>query len=648
MCGITGILSRELSPERWERLLKAMTNSLEHRGPDDCGCWYDTSAGVGLGHRRLSIIDLSKNGSQPMQSKGGRYLISYNGEVYNYIELRKKLEKFGHLFIGHSDTEVLLSAIEQWGLFKAVNRFNGMFSIALWDRDEQVLHLIRDRLGIKPLYYGRVKNTFAFASELKALKACSLFPTDINRNALTLMLRHNCIPSPYTIYKNIYKLLPGYILSIDHKQDDKSELTQYWSVRDTALNGFSKPINGSTREITDRLEKLLKNAVEMRMIADVPLGAFLSGGVDSSTVVALMQAHSCRPIKTFSVGFHETAFSEAEDARRIAKHLGTDHAELYVTASDALAVIPKLPRLYDEPFSDSSQIPTFLISELAQKHVTVSLSGDGGDEIFGGYNRYLWGPSIWRKTGWMPRAFKGLIANMLTGLLPETWDRLYQIIQYNLPEDYRQRNPGEKIHKLAQAIRAENPKDMYRSIVSHWKNPAEIVIDGKEPSTVLTKTTLWTEPHNFTAYMMLLDTLTYLQDDILTKLDRAGMGVSLEARVPLLDHRVVEFAWRIPLSMKARQKQSKWILRQVLYKYVPRELIERPKWGFGIPIGDWLQNQLRDWTETLLSEKRLKEDGFFDPRPIRRMWKEHLSGRGNWQNHLWDILMFQGWLDHNR
>lgn len=649
MCGIVGLLQDGLKPDQWECFLRSMTDSLVHRGPDDTGWWYDAEAGVGLGHRRLSIVDLSPLGHQPMASESGRYYITYNGEVYNFRELRKELQLLGCTFRGHSDTEVMLAAIEQWGLEHAVKRFVGMFAFALWDRKERVLHLVRDRLGIKPLYYGWLGKAFVLGSELKAFKAHPAFRGEIDRNALALMMCHSYIPAPYSIYKGIYKLLPGHILTLNRADiGSASAPTPYWTARDVAEDGAADPFVGSETEAVEYLDTLLRDAVKLRMVADVPLGAFLSGGVDSSTVVALMQAQSERPVKTFSIGFYEQSYNEAEHAKAVAKHLGTDHTELYVTPEQAMAVIPKLPTLYDEPFSDASQIPTFLVSELARRYVTVSLSGDGGDELFGGYNRYFWGRSIWQKIGWMPRGLRNAVTRALTALSPQSWEALFLKLGPVLPEKVKQRNPGDKLHKLAEILAVESPEAMYRGLVSHWKNPAGVVVGAAESPTVLTDRNCWADLPDFTQRMMYLDLVSYLPDDILVKVDRASMGVSLEARVPLLDHRVVEFAWRVPLFMKIRNGQSKWLLRQVLYKYVPKELIERPKMGFGIPIDDWLRGPLRDWAEDLLSEERLKREGYLRPEPIRKLWKEHLSGKRNWQYHLWDVLMFEAWLENNK
>jgi asparagine synthase (glutamine-hydrolysing) len=634
--------------------IRRMSDTLFHRGPDDEGSFVDAPSGIALGFRRLSIIDLTPEGHQPMASADGRYVLIFNGEIYNFQELRRELERSGHGWRGHSDTEVMLAAFTEWGFEPAVRRFNGMFALALWDRRERRLYLTRDRLGEKPLYYGRMGQAFLFGSELKALRAHPSFRAEINRDALALFLRYNYIPAPYSIYRNIHKLPPGTFLSLDadlHDSDAVARLPSpraYWSAREAAERGVAEPFKGTEEEAVAELESLLSEAVGMRMVADVPLGAFLSGGVDSSTVVALMQAQSPKPVRTFSIGFTEEAYDEARYARAVAEHLKTDHTELYVTPEDAMAVIPRLPALYDEPFSDSSQIPTFLVSQLARRSVTVSLSGDGGDELFAGYTRYLLGQSVWNKISWMPKGSRAVAAGALTTVSTQTWDRAYTGLKAFLPSHLRQSAAGDKLHKLAEILSVPDPQAMYMNLVSHWKEPGSLVLGATEPETTLTDSKQWANVPEFIQRMMYMDTVTYLPDDILVKVDRASMGVSLEARVPFLDHRVVEFSWRMPLSWKIRDGQSKLPLRRILYRHVPRELIERPKMGFGIPIGQWMRGPLRDWAEALLDERRLKEEGFLNPGPILRKWREHLSGRRNWQYYIWDVLMFQGWLERER
>ncbi len=625
-----------------------MAGTMVHRGPDDEGIWFDAAAGAGLAHRRLSVIDLSQEGHQPMTSASGRYVIAYNGEVYNFQDIRKSLSAENIRWRGTSDTEVILAAIEARGIETAVKQFVGMFVFALWDKKERVLHLCRDRLGIKPLYYARIPRGVLFGSELKPLHAHPEFNPEIDRDALALFFRHNYIPAPYSIYTDTWKLLPGSILSIPadtlRGNRDFPEPVSYWSAGDMAEKGQKYSLQMSSDDAVDQLDALLQDAVKLRLLSDVPLGAFLSGGIDSSTVVALMQAHSSRKVRTFSIGLTEKGYNEADHAKAVADHLGTDHTELYITPEEAMAVIPDLPHLYDEPFSDSSQIPTFLLSKLTRQHVTVSLSGDGGDELFGGYNRYSWGRNISRFTGWMPRGFRKWAAHNLQKISPLAWDAIFFKLMRVLPGSLKLDMPGDRVHKLADVIGMKSPEDMYHSLISHWKAPSRIVRDGSEPLTRITDPDSRASLSDFTHQMMLMDLMTYLPDDILTKVDRASMGVSLEARVPLLDHRIVEFAWQLPLSMKVKGNQGKWILRQVLYQYVPEKLVERPKTGFGIPIDAWLRGPLREWAESLLDETCLRSQGFLNPSPIRAKWDEHLSGRWNWQYHLWDVLMFQAWL----
>jgi asparagine synthase (glutamine-hydrolysing) len=631
-----------------------MTDAVVHRGPDDEGHWCDRQIGVALGHRRLSILDLSSAGHQPMHSASGRYVLVYNGEIYNHHAIRAELEKLSpRRWRGHSDTEVMLEAFETWGVDSAIKRLIGMFAIALWDKKERTLHLVRDRIGEKPLFYGKIGNALLFASELKSLKQFPKWDRPINRDALALLLRHNYIPAPYTIYEGIHKLAPGTLLSLflspgNNLQGIDFKPVPYWSAQDAAEYGLAKPFEGTEKDAIQQLEELLRDAIRQQMEADVPLGAFLSGGVDSSTIVALMQAQSSRPVRSFTIGFHEEGYNEALHAKAVAQHIGTDHTELYVNPSDALSVIPGLPSLYDEPFSDSSQIPTFIISQLTRRYVKVSLSGDAGDELFGGYNRYFWADDIWRKIGWMPMRARTMFSRLVKSYSPRAWDSIFSCFTPVIPKRFREKRPGDQLHKLAEIIQVQNLSDMYHGLVSHWKEPTEIVLHSFEPPTPLTDISRQIVSNDPILQMMYMDLITYLPDDILVKVDRAAMGVSLETRVPFLDHRVVEFAWRLPLSMKIRNGQGKWILRQVLYKYVPRELIERPKTGFGVPIDSWLRVELRDWAETLLDERRLKDEGFFDPPPIRQKWEEHLSGTCNWHYYLWDILMFQAWLEKNK
>lgn len=619
--------------------VRSMVASIRYRGPDDSGVWCDERVGVGLGHARLSVLDLSPEGHQPMVSSSGRYVLSFNGEVYNFAELRSELRGAGASFRGHSDTEVMLAAFEEWGIEKAVQRFIGMFAFALWDRAERQLILARDRIGEKPLYYGWCGEIFLFGSELKALCAHPSWCGDISRGVLASYLRYGYVPLPHSIYRGICKLLPGTWLKIS-SDDPPGRMpvpTTYWSAREVAMQ---EPLTDlSDAAAADALDSLLRQVVGRQMISDVPLGAFLSGGIDSSTVVALMQCQSSRPVRTFSIGFSESDYDEARYAKLVAAQLGTDHTELYLSAEEALSVIPRLPEIYDEPFGDSSQIPTHLVAALARKHVTVALSGDGGDELFGGYNRYFWGRSIWNRIGTVPQGVRHGIGRMMTALSPASWDRIGKL----LPRRLRQPTLGDRIHKLASVIDVDGPDELYRRLVSQHREPGSLIVDAEEAP-------IWADAEaaafgrsDFTERMMFRDLVGYLSDDILTKVDRAAMAVSLETRVPLLDHHLVEFAWRLPLVMKVRDGQGKWLLRQVLYRYVPRELIDRPKQGFGIPLDAWLRGPLREWAEELLDERRLRREGYLHPGPIREKWAEHLSGRRNWQYWLWNVLMFQAW-----
>lgn len=648
MCGISGAIDRNLSEESWVQILRRMGKALEHRGPDAGAIWFDAAAGVGFSHRRLSIIDLSPQGAQPMLSSSGRFSIVFNGEIYNFLTLRNDLTSIGHCFRGHSDTEVVLAAFELWGIEPTLRRLVGMFAFALWDRDQNRLYLGRDRFGEKPLYYGWQKGAFLFGSELKALRSHPSWEGRVNRNALALFLRYNYIPAPHTIYEGIFKLSPGTLMTIEPGNPKPLEVCTYWSAVEAAENGFQRPFTGSTSDAINELESLLKASVAGQMLADVPLGAFLSGGIDSSLVVALMQSQAPAPVKTFTIGFEDKNFDEAPQAAAISRHLGTDHTELYVSSNEIVSAIPKLPSMYDEPFADASQLPTFLVAKMARQHVTVSLSGDAGDELFGGYNRHVWGPVLWRRLSYLPQGLRLTMSRAMLSVPPKRWDETFGLLSACLPSRLRVRTPGDKVQKLASILGVATPSDMYRKLVSHWDTPASIVRDALEPSSQSLEGFAGINHMDLAHQMMLADTVTYLPDDILVKVDRATMGVSLESRAPYLDHRVVEFAWRLPMALKIRDGESKWALRQVLYRYVPKELIERPKSGFGLPIGDWLRSPLRDWAESLLDESRLTNEGYFDPAPIRKKWQEHLKGDHNWQYHLWSVLMFQAWLEESR
>lgn len=648
MCGLAGFLDldRGRSSDDLRATAERMADTIRHRGPNDSGTWADAETGVALGFRRLSILDLSAEGHQPMHAASGRYVLVFNGEVYNFAAIRHELETAGlaPVFRGHSDTEVMLAAFDAWGVEAAVRRFVGMFAFALWDRRDRQLHLGRDRLGEKPLYYGWMGNSFLFGSELKALQAHPAFRGEIDRDALALYLKSSCLPSPFSIFKGISKLPPASLLTVDASRPVTAlKPRAYWSAVEAAEVGASEPLSGSEAECIDELDQLLRDTVRQEMVADVPLGAFLSGGVDSSLIVALMQAQSSRPVKTFTIGFHEAELNEAIHAKAVAKHLGTDHTELYVTPEMILDLIPRLPRINDEPFADSSQLPTFLVSQLAGRSVTVSLSGDGGDELFAGYTRYVRAAAIWKLAQRVPRVLRGAAAGTLHLPSPRGWGRVFSPLRTVLPGRVRKYAEGDKVHKFADGLRASSsPEEFYRCLMAKWTAADDIVIGASRPKPLAD---LGSRRAGFTQRLQAYDMATYLPDDILTKVDRASMAVSLEVRAPLLDHRVVEFAFRVPDKMKIRDGRGKWILRQLLDRYVPRELVERPKSGFVVPIGAWLRGPLRDWAETLLDERRLATDGFFHPGPIRRKWAEHLSGRRDWQREIWDVLMFQAWIE---
>ena len=653
MCGINGFLQPQgFVPETARATVTRMADAIAHRGPDDSGFWLDDEAGIALGFRRLAILDRSAAGKQPMISASGRYVIVFNGEIYNHCDLRQQLERRcpqGIRWRGHSDTEILLAAIDCWGLESTLSKTIGMFALTLWDRNRRVLCLARDRLGEKPLYYGWQSGIFLFGSELKALTAHPAFIGNINRQALALFLRHNYVPSPWSIYCGIHKLPAGtwLQLAVDQRSASAEEPIpqRYWSLQDAVQCGQAYPLNGNTDEAIDALHDVLLDAVKRQMVADVPLGAFLSGGIDSSVITALMQAQSTQPIRTFTIGFNESDYNEAPYAKAVAAHLGTDHTELCVSGQHALDVIPRLPMLYDEPFADSSQIPTFLIAQMTRRHVTVALSGDGGDELFGGYNRHLFIRRIWRCLAPIPMPLRRVGARAITAVSPHHWDRLASGVARLLRMDNLPSCIGDKAHKLAGILDSRSPEQIYQRLISNWESPSEVMREIPEPPSILTNLLAEFDTLELENKIMALDTLTYLPDDILTKVDRAAMGVSLETRAPFLDHRVVECAWRLPLSVKIHRNQSKWALRQILCRYVPEALSDRPKMGFGIPLGIWLKGPLREWAEALLDENRLRDEGFFDPLPIRQQWSQHLSGHRQWCHRLWGILMFQAWLE---
>jgi asparagine synthase (glutamine-hydrolysing) len=647
MCGILGI---------WGGLEDPVTNVrkacavLRHRGPDDDGIWYDERAALALGHTRLAILDLSVAGQQPMSSRDGRYVIVFNGEIYNHLMLRQELEAQGGkplAWRGHSDTETLLDCIATWGLEKSLQKAHGMFAFAVWDRRANELSLARDRMGEKPLYYGYFAKSFAFGSELKGFEPLPGFSRDIDRSSLAALMRLDYVPAPRSIYRGIKKLPAGTYLKIGVADLSAAAIPvprTYWSAFEQIAIARSNPLTfSSEHEATDALDHVLRRAVADQMIADVPVGAFLSGGIDSSAVVSFMQSHTSRPVKTFSIGFDVPGYNEAEHAKTVASYLGTDHNELYLTAQDAASVIPKLPSIYDEPFADSSQIATYLVAQLARQHVTVSLSGDGADEVFGGYNRYFVGARLWQHLRRTPRSIRSLLSSAILSGSPKFWDVLYACLAPFVPATYRLAMPGEALHKGARLLNVQSDTDLYNGLISRWE-PRDIVLRDSEPEPLFDAKDV-AAVSTLAELMMALDTVTYLPDDILVKLDRAAMAVSLETRVPFLDPRVFEFAWRLPLKYKVRGGVGKWLLREVLSRYMPRRLTERPKMGFAVPLDAWLRGPLRDWAEDLLNEGKLRRQGYLDPQPIQRKWAEHLSGRRNWQHYLWNVLMFQAWLE---
>jgi asparagine synthase (glutamine-hydrolysing) len=673
MCGIVGFITNEkISRGSLVKLLNNMTDAISHRGPDDSGLWVDDKTSIALGHRRLSIIDLSQAGHQPMISNSGNFVIVFNGEIYNHLELRAELQSASssHKWRGHSDTETLLAGFEYWGIEATLNKTVGMFALALWNVRDHILYLARDRFGEKPIYYGWVgsqsKKNFVFASELKAIRKFHNFSNLVCRQALAQYMRYMYVPAPLSIYKDIYKLEPGCLLTIRgespksppsqpiHPPGSYQSLTlkRWWSLADVIKKSKQKIITDEV-EALELLEKKLTNSVKLQSLADVPLGAFLSGGIDSSTIVALMQKESLKPTKTFSVGFEDKSFNEAPFARAVAKHLGTDHTEIFLTANEAQKVITELKHIYDEPFADSSQIPTRFISHIAKKQVSVSLSGDAGDELFGGYNRYFWANKVWKKLRWIPYPLRKSLGVMINNTPKNFLDYFSSSINSLLPNSKVIPQLSGKIHKFAFKLKqVRNLDDIYKSLISEWQDPTEVVrgFNGSriiESNNFLNYPSPISEFNDFTSNpekMMYHDSMTYLPDDILCKVDRAAMSVSLETRMPFLDHRVVELAWQLPLHMKIREGKGKWALRMLLGKYVPKELIDRPKTGFGAPLGQWLRGPLRPWAENLLSKNLLENESFFYHIPIRKKWNEHLSGRYDHSASLWAVLMFQDWL----
>ena len=645
MCGIGGYWSSSFVSKN---VATNMTKALSNRGPDDSGIYFDDESGLSLVHTRLSIIDLSVAGHQPMTSSCGRFHLVFNGEIYNHLNLRKELvsELKAIPWIGDSDSETLLIALSHWGIEKTLNRINGMFAFALWDKLERTLYLARDRMGEKPLYYGRCGNSFLFGSELKALAVHPDWTGKVNRDSLALFLKHNCVPSPHSIYDGISKLSPGHFVVINNADQTTFEPVCYWSISEQSLKGIilgHKFNDYPVADISAELHSLLQDAVRCRMQSDVPLGAFLSGGYDSSLIVSLMQAASSKPVKTYSVGFNEASYNEANHARAVSNILGTDHSEIFITHKDAQEVIPELSWIYDEPFSDSSQIPTYLVCKLARKNVTVALSGDGGDELFAGYNRHIFGPALWSKTRRLPKPIRPFLSTFLSNIA----NIKIQSFLEHTPYFSKVHDLSSKLHKFANAIKADSGIEFYDLIASHWSESESVVIGAVGPRNIFHMQNIPPEISDLRSVMQYLDQTTYLPNDILTKVDRASMSVGLEARVPFLDPRLVDFSWSIPDHLKVKNDQGKTLLREILYNYVPRELMDRPKQGFSIPLADWLRGPLREWADDLLNENRLKSDGFFNPSIVREKWKIHLDGRDGWHYHLWDILMFQCWLDAN-
>jgi asparagine synthase (glutamine-hydrolysing) len=643
MCGIAGFFAPTPLRADAARVARAMGDRLWHRGPDGSDEWLDADAGIALAHRRLAIVDLSPAGRQPMTSADGRWVITFNGEIYNHLLLRRQLEDEGRapVWRGHSDTETLVEAISAWGVDTTIRRTVGMFALALWDRAERALTLVRDRLGEKPLYYGVQNGVLLFGSELKALRAHPDFRSGIDPGALALLLRLGYIPAPWSIHENVFKLPPGTMLRLARPSDVAAAPQPYWSVREAGIEGARNPLVLRDSEAVDRLDQLLRQSVDGQRMSDVPLGAFLSGGIDSTTTVAIMQALSSKPVRTFTIGVPDAALDESAEARAIARHLGTDHTELMVTAQEAQQVIPRLPTLYCEPFADPSQIPTFLVSQLARRDVTVALSGDAGDELFGGYDRYRWA----QRVASVPRVLRRAGGAALNALPAQAWSALLTPVSPLLPRELRTGDRADRLRKLATVLSASSDDAVYQQMISFWPAGANPAAHGPELRTVFSDPPC--TQRDFETRMMMLDMRSYLPDDILVKVDRAAMAVSLETRVPMLDHRIVEFALRLPLHQKMRQGQGKWILRRLLDRYVPPSLMDRPKKGFGIPVHDWLRGPLRPWAEELLSEQRLRSSGLIDAAPVRALWRQHVEGRSDWGYRLWPVLMFEAWREAN-
>jgi asparagine synthase (glutamine-hydrolysing) len=650
MCGIAGLLRPGGGDEsQLSVTARHMTDALAYRGPDAAGYWTHAPAGVAFGHRRLSVLDLSQAGHQPMHSDCGRFTVSFNGEIYNHLDIRAELEAASAApnWRGHSDTETLLCAVRHWGVEAALRRFSGMFALALWDERERTLTLARDRFGEKPLFYGWSGRDLVFASELKALATHPAWSPSLDRNALTSFMRYAYVPAPSSIWTGIQKLPSASYVTFgaDVVAGRMPAPQPYWSLREVVEAAQANRITDEGEAVAE-LQRLLSIAIERQCLSDVPVGAFLSGGIDSSTIVALMQAQASQPVRTFTIGFREDAFDEAAEARKVAAHLGTRHTELYVDPETARNVIPKLATMYDEPFADSSQIPTHLVSALARQHVTVALSGDAGDEMFGGYNRHVWGDGLNARFGAMPAVLRHLLGMFLRAVSPEPAGTIARIAAPLLPARFNVRRAGDQLAKLARIVGSTSLDDMYQELCSIDNDPAQTIVQGAEAGSwsadEMDRIKVKLDPLD---RMTLADSLSYLTDDILQKVDRAAMAVALETRVPFLDKDVVEFAARIPPGMKVRDGDGKWLVRQVLYRHVPRNLVDRPKTGFGIPIDDWLRGPLKSWASDLLSPARLQAQNLFNVDRVTTRMAEHMSGRRNHGHRLWNVLMAESWYD---
>ena len=643
MCGFVGLLKNRICDSDIH-YLREMSRSIKHRGPDSSGLWSDNT-NIGISHQRLSIIDLTPSGYQPMISKSGRYVLAFNGEIYNHRFIKRELNSaFMNIeWKGTSDTEILLTAIDKWGLYKSLNKITGMFAFSLWDKKEKLLYLARDRIGEKPIYYGWQKDTFLFGSDIQGIKSHPSFENKIDSNSLSLMLRFNYVPSPNSIYKNLKKLEPGSFLQVSIVKRDIQK-KNYWSAAKTANNNLSNLFSGSELEAIELLDINLSETVKNQMLSDAPIGGFLSGGIDSSIICSLMQKNSIEPINTFSIGFNEKTYDEAQYAKLISDYLGTNHHELYLSPQDAMKIIPELQMAYSEPFADVSQIPTMIISDLAKDYVKVALTGDGGDELFGGYNRYLITKRIWKKISMFGKPIRSFIANFILSYGIRT---IMKIEKLNFSEKYIN-NFSAKISKGLEVLDSDDIFDLYINITSNSRNPSKVLLGNSSKEKLYGVEKLNLQNFSDVEKMMIMDIVNYLPDDILVKLDRATMHYSIEARAPFLDHNIFEFAWSLPLNFKLNNSENKVVLRRLLSKYLPNELIHKPKRGFSVPIGIWLRGPLKNWAEHQLNQKRLNDEGFFNPKVILNLWKEHLEERFNHEKLLWSILMFQSWLEVNR